>query len=37
MKKRKKKQKKRIMPGFEKFQLYGFKLKKVTQNINTKK
>ena len=35
--KRKRKQKPRIMPGFEKFVTYGYKGKKVTQSIGNKK
>lgn len=35
--KKKVKKKPRIMPGFEKFALYGFTGKKVTQSINSKK
>ena len=35
--KRKPKKKPRIMPGFEKFVLYGHKGKKVSQSINSKK
>jgi len=36
-KKVKNKPKSRVMPGFEKFITYGYKAKKVTQKINTKK
>ena len=35
--KKKRKQKPRIMPGFEKFILYGYKAKKVSQPVNSKK
>jgi hypothetical protein len=35
--KRKPKQKPRVMPGFEKFLTYGYKGKKVSQTINSKK
>jgi hypothetical protein len=31
------KKKPRVMPGFEKFVTYGFKAKKVSQPINSKK
>jgi len=34
---RRKKQKSRVMPGFEKFILYGYKPKRLVQSINTKK